>query len=142
MKLEKKWRVIVKPKSKYNFDDLQLAEVQSQDIHTITEMEEKYPQMTERFKELQEEQYSLFCKKQKDYGSQNISVGTKLETDEEVQMSLYGIWFRMHDKIQRAKNLIMQNDPAVKDEPLEDAFLDMSNYGIMATLVKEKIWGK
>jgi len=48
----------------------------------------------------------------------------------------------MHDKIQRAKNLIMQNDPAVKDEPLEDAFLDMSNYGIMATLVKEKIWGK
>ena len=132
----------MKPKSKYNSDDLQLAEVQSQDIHTITEMEEKYPQMTERFKELQEEQYSLFCKKQKDYGSQNISVGTKLETDEEVQMSLYGIWFRMHDKIQRAKNLIMQNDPAVKDEPLEDAFLDMSNYGIMATLVKEKIWGK
>ena len=109
---------------------------------TVFEMEEKYPTMTQRFKKLQAEQYILFCRKQKDYGSQNISVGTKLETDEEVQMSLYGIWFRMHDKIQRAKNLIMQNDPAVKDEPLEDAFLDMSNYGIMATLVKEKIWGK
>ena len=131
-----------KQKGKYSFDVSQLTEAQSQEIHTIMEVENKYPQMTERFKKLQEEQYSLFCKKQKDYGSSNISIGTKLETDEEVQLSLTGIWFRMHDKIQRAKNLIMQNDPAVKDEPLEDAFLDMSNYGIMATLVKEKIWGK
>lgn len=109
---------------------------------TVFEMEEKYPTMTERFKKLQAEQYILFCSKQKDYGSQNISVGTKLENDEEVQMSLYGIWFRMHDKIQRAKNLIMTSESAVENESLEDAFLDLSNYGIMATLVKEKIWGK
>ncbi len=31
---------------------------------------------------------------------------------------------------------------AVKDEPLEDAFLDVSNYGIMATIVKNGKWGK
>lgn len=115
---------------------------ESKENNTITEMENQYPIMTKRFKELQEFQYALFCRKQKDYGSQNISVGTKLETDEEVQLSLTGIWFRMHDKIQRAKNLIMRNDNAVEDEPLEDAFLDMSNYGIMAALVKEQVWGK
>lgn len=115
---------------------------ESKENNTITEMEKQYPVMTKRFKELQEFQYALFCRKQKDYGSQNISVGTKLETDEEVQLSLTGIWFRMHDKIQRAKNLIMRNDNAVEDEPLEDAFLDMSNYGIMAALVKEQVWGK
>ena len=108
----------------------------------VEEMESKYPIMTERFKKLQAEQYILFCSKQKDYGSSNISVGTRLENDEEVQMSLYGIWFRMHDKIQRAKNLIMTSESAVENESLEDAFLDLSNYGIMATLVKEKIWGK
>ena len=43
---------------------------------------------------------------------------------------------------QRAKNLIMRGSTSVVNESLEDAFLDMSNYGIMATLVKEKIWGK
>ena len=116
--------------------------MQDKEQNTIAAMENQYPEMTKRFKELQEFQYSLFCRKQNDYGSQNISVGTKLETDEEVQLSLTGIWFRMHDKIQRAKNLIMRSDNAVEDEPLEDAFLDMSNYGIMAALVKEKVWGK
>ena len=49
--------------------------------------------MTERLKELQAEQYELFCKKQHDYGSSNISVGTNLETEEEINLSLTGIWF-------------------------------------------------
>ena len=120
-------------------DDIIMTDIEAK---TVSEMEDKYPTMTKRFKKLQAEQYILFCRKQKDYGSQNISVGTKLENDEEVQMSLYGIWFRMHDKIQRAKNLIMTSESAVENESLEDAFLDLSNYGIMATLVKEKIWGK
>ena len=29
-----------------------------------------------------------------------------------------------------------------KDEPLEDAYLDVSNYGIMATIVGRGKWGK
>ena len=33
-------------------------------------------------------------------------------------------------------------DSAVKDEPLEDAYLDVSNYGIMATIVGRGKWGK
>ena len=47
----------------------------------------------------------------------------------------------MNDKLQRVKTLIMTGrDSAVKDEPLEDAYLDVSNYGIMATLVGRGKW--
>ena len=98
--------------------------------------------MTEAFKRLQKEQYELFCRKQHDYGSSNISVGTNLETPEEVDMSLKGLWFRMNDKIQRLKNLLMKQRESAVDEPMEDAFLDLSNYGIMATIVKLGKWGK
>ena len=63
--------------------------------------------MTGEFRRLQEEQYILFCHKQHDYGSGNISVGTQLQTEEEVLLSLTGLWFRMNDKIQRLKNLLM-----------------------------------
>ena len=31
---------------------------------------------------------------------------------------------------------------AVNGEPMEDAYLDVSNYGIMATIVKNGKWGK
>ena len=53
-----------------------------------------------------------------------------------------GLWFRVNDKVQRIKNLLMGNRESAVDEPLEDAFLDMSNYGIMATIVKNGKWGK
>jgi hypothetical protein len=95
------------------------------------------------FKKLQREQYELFLHKQHDYGPGNISVGTQLQTKEEVRLSLMGLFFRMNDKIQRVKTLLMNNrELAVKDEPLEDAFLDVSNYGIMATIVSRGKWGK
>ena len=108
----------------------------------VKEIEEKYPNMTKEFKKLQKEQYELFCRKQHDYDSQNISVGTQLETDDEIKLSLTGLWFRMNDKIQRLKNLLMNNIESAVDEPLEDAYLDVSNYGIMATIVKNRKWGK
>ncbi len=109
----------------------------------VTMMEEEWPQMTAEFRRLQREQYVLFLHKQHDYGPGNISVGTQLQTKEEVKLSLTGLWFRMNDKLQRVKTLLMNNrESAVKDEPLEDAFLDVSNYGIMATIVKNGKWGK
>ena len=37
----------------------------------------------------------------------NISVGTQLQTEEEIQLSLTGLWFRMNDKIQRLKTMLM-----------------------------------
>ena len=111
--------------------------------HPIVEqMEKEWPEMTGEFKRLQREQYELFCRKQHDYGPGNISVGTQLITEDEIKLSLTGLWFRVNDKVQRIKNLLMGNRESAVDEPLEDAFLDMSNYGIMATIVKNRKWGK
>ena len=109
----------------------------------VKQMEKEWPVMTEEFKRLQNEQYVLFLHKQHDYGPGNISVGTQLGTPEEIKLSLTGLWFRMNDKIQRLKNLLMSGRKnAVENEPMEDAFLDIANYGIMATIVKNGKWGK
>ena len=113
------------------------------EIHPIVDqMEEEWPEMTKEFKRLQREQYELFCKKQHDYGPGNISVGTQLQTQDEVHLALTGLWFRMNDKIQRLKTLLMTGRESAVDEPLEDAYLDVSNYGIMATIVGRGKWGK
>ena len=109
----------------------------------VQQMEHEWPEMTKEFKKLQKEQYELFLHKQHDYGPGNISVGTQLITDEEVHLSLTGLWFRMNDKIQRLKTLLMSGRKnAVENEPMEDAYLDIANYGIMATIVKNGKWGK
>ena len=113
------------------------------DEEIITSMENEWPEMTNEFKNIQREQYELFLFKQHDYGPSNISVGTQLQTDAEVKLSLQGLFFRMNDKIQRIKTLLLNGGKqAVKDEPLEDAYLDVSNYGIMATIVSRGKWGK
>ena len=111
--------------------------------HPIVEqMEKEWPEMTKEFKRLQREQYELFLRKQHDYGPGNISVGTMLQTQDEIHLSLTGLWFRMNDKIQRLKTMLMTKRESAVDEPMEDAYLDVSNYGIMATIVKNGKWGK
>ena len=118
-------------------------ETMNEDKTIVQQMEEEWPQMTSEFRRLQREQYELFLHKQHDYGPGNISVGSQLQTPEEVKLSLTGLWFRMNDKIQRLKTLLMgDREAAVNGEPMEDAFLDVSNYGIMATIVKNGKWGK
>ena len=115
----------------------------TESVHPVVEqMEKEWPEMTTEFKRLQREQYELFCRKQHDYGPGNISVGTMLQTSDEVHLSLTGLWFRMNDKIQRLKNMLMSKRESAVDEPMEDAYLDVSNYGIMATIVKNGMWGK
>ena len=111
--------------------------------HIVERMELEWPEMTEEFKKIQREQYVLFLHKQHDYGPGNISVGTQLQTEDEVHLSLTGLWFRMNDKIQRLKNLLMnKRESAVEGEPMEDAYLDVSNYGIIATILSRGKWGK
>ena len=113
------------------------------DLTVVEQMELEWPLMTQEFKKIQQEQYELFLFKQHDYGPGNISVGTQLQTSEEVKLSLTGLWFRMNDKIQRLKTLLMgDKKAAVNGEPMEDAYLDVSNYGIMATIVSRGKWGK
>ena len=102
---------------------------------------EKYPETSKMFQDIQFNQWELFCKKQKDYGPGNISVGTNLETDEEVKLALMGLWFKMNDKIQRLKQLVIHNQEP-ENESLMDSFMDLANYALIAQLVKKQVWGK
>ena len=116
---------------------------EQRDYDVIEQMEKEWPEMTKEFKKIQQQQYELFLHKQHDYGPGNISVGTQLQTPEEIKLSLTGLWFSMNDKLQRSKTLLMNDrESSGKDEPLEDAYLDVSNYGIMATIVVRDKWGK
>ena len=112
--------------------------------HPIVEqMEKEWPEMTGEFKRLQREQYELFCRKQYDYGPQNIAVGTILKTPEDIKLSLLGLWFRMNDKIERMKTLLLRNGVnSVEGEPVTDSFSDVSNYGVMAQVVARGKWAK
>ena len=109
----------------------------------IKHMEETYPEMTSEFKKIQRDQYELFCRKQYDYGPQNIAVGTILKTDDDIKLSLLGIWFRINDKVERIKTLLMRDGKnSVQDEPVTDSFSDVSNYGVMAQVVARGKWAK
>ena len=115
----------------------------SNNENVIDYMEETYPEMTSEFKKIQRDQYELFCRKQYDYGPQNIAVGTILKTPEDIKLSLLGIWFRMNDKIERMKTLLLRNgEHGVEGEPVTDSFSDVSNYGVMAQVVARGKWAK
>ena len=104
--------------------------------------ETNYPETTKEFKRILNEQYVLFCKKQKNYGPGNISVGTDCRTDNDVKLSLTGLWFRLNDKVQRLKQLIVLGYKDNVGESEEDTFQDLSVYGIIAQIVSAKKWGK
>lgn len=110
---------------------------------TTDRCEREYPILTEEFREIQKRQYDLFCAKMLSYGLGNIAVGTNLETPEEKRLSETGIWFRMNDKIQRLKQLVLLKveNPLV-DEGIEDAYKDLSVYGIIAQIVRKGSWKK
>jgi hypothetical protein len=101
----------------------------------------KYPETSKMFQDIQFTQWELFCKKQKDYGPKNISVGSNLETEEEVKLALTGLWFRLNDKLQRFQQIVMNNQEP-ENESLMDTFIDIGNYAIIAQLVQQKVWGK
>ena len=113
------------------------------DSDIVTMMEKEWPEMTAEFRRLQREQYELFLHKQHDYGPQNIAVGTALKNDEDKRLSLMGIWFRINDKVERIKTLIMRGDDgSLEDEGLVDSYSDISNYGVMAQVVASGKWAK
>ena len=110
----------------------------------ISSIEINYPIMMDRFKNITKEQYVLFCRKQYDYGSGNITLGGDLDDDEDRMLALTALVIRMNDKVNRLKNIILKHkgNNAVKGETYMDAFKDLSVYGIIAQLVAEKVWGK
>jgi curved DNA-binding protein CbpA len=123
---------------------VQINELSANDIHktAVQYCEDRYPKTCSEFKRIQQEQYVLFCKKQRNYGSSNISVGTNLESSDDVKLSLTGLWFRINDKIQRLKQLIVLGQRDEVGEAETDTFQDLSIYGVIAQLVSTKVWGK
>ena len=104
--------------------------------------EENYPQTTEEFKNILDEMYLTFCKKQRNYGPGNISVGTSLQTQDEVRLSLTGLWFRINDKVNRLKQMVVLGQPDEVGESIQDTYEDISVYGIIAQIVQRGKWGK
>ena len=113
-----------------------------QEEESVVYCEKEYPETCQEFKNIMAEQYVLFCKKQKNYGPGNISVGSDLRTDSDVKLSLTGLWFRINDKVQRLKQLIILGHKDEVGESELDTFQDLSVYGIIAQLVSKKVWGK
>jgi hypothetical protein len=81
------------------------------------------------YRELQE----ILVSKQVDYGPLNIWNAPGGATN--------GLMVRMSDKLERLKNLIY-NSIEPNNEALEDSFVDIANYAIIALMVERGIWEK
>jgi len=104
-------------------------------------LKEEYPTIYAGYMAVMEEQLELFSKKHLDYGMHNITAGTSLNTEDEREFALAGLWYRMSDKINRWKNLIIKNR-GPQNETIIDTFQDICNYAIIAQLVERKLWRK
>ena len=129
------------PTHKVVFNQIQNRIIE-QDDEAVKYCQKEYPETCDEFLNICADQYVLFCKKQKNYGPSNISVGTDLKTNGDVKLSLTGLWFRINDKIQRLKQLIILGHKDNVGESELDTFQDLSVYGIIAQIVSSKKWGK
>jgi hypothetical protein len=79
------------------------------------------------------ELFNILVSKQEDYGPLNIWNAPGGATN--------GLMVRMSDKLERLKNLIY-NSIEPNNEALEDSFVDIANYAIIALMVERGIWEK
>ena len=104
-------------------------------------IEAHYPETAKEFQRIQFEQWETFCKKQMDYGPSNISMGTGVGKAVNVKLATTALIVRINDKVQRLLNLVVTHNREAQNEPVEDAFKDLSVYGIIAQIVKSGKWG-
>jgi|TARA_R110000765_G_scaffold359621_1_gene449928 hypothetical protein len=102
-------------------------------------LKEEYPVIYQGYKDIVDEQFELFAKKHLDYGMHNVSAGTNLETAQEKEFAMTGLWYRLSDKVNRWKNMIISGRKA-ENETLIDTFQDITNYGIISQLVSRGMW--
>jgi hypothetical protein len=102
-------------------------------------LRDEYPTIHDAYEQIIYEQFDLFAKKHLDYGMHNVSAGTNLETADEMEFAMTGLWYRLSDKINRWKNMIISGRKA-QNESLLDTFQDITNYGIIAQLVSKGLW--
>ena len=105
-------KVISKKSKEHNFNP-QIVEPQYDEVlqydnpEVVAEMEKQWPEMTTEFKRIMFTQYELFCLKQSNYGPDYISVGSDLVKEEDRNVALTGLLFRLNDKVQRLKQLVV-----------------------------------
>lgn len=107
----------------------------------VEQLEKEYPTIAAGYRMIHQEQFELFSRKHLDYGMSNISAGTQLSNNEEKQFALTGLWYRISDKVNRWKNIIITKQQT-KNEALTDTYQDLVNYGIIAQLVERGLWKK
>jgi len=78
------------------------------------------------FKNVQDESFELFKKKNADYGNAFEEYGT------------IGILIRMNDKIKRAQTITNKKVTLVDTESLRDTLLDLHNYSALAITLLDK----
>lgn len=90
-------------------------------------------QFEEDAQKIYDELLSILVKKQIDYGPYNIWNAPGGATN--------GLMVRMSDKLERLKNLVYKSiEP--NNESLEDSFVDLANYAIIALMVQRGVWAK
>lgn len=102
-------------------------------------LKKEYPSIYDGYCNIMEEQLELFSKKHLDYGMHNITAGTSLANEEERSFALTGLWYRISDKVNRWKNIIITGRKT-QNETLIDTYQDLTNYGIIAQLVEKGMW--
>ena len=110
---------------------------------SVNVFEKEYPELSEEFKKIQQEQYEMFESKHLDYGLSNIALGGDIVNNEgDKKFSLTGLAIRLTDKVSRLRNLMVNGKNYVEGEGMEDTFIDISNYGIIGLLVGRNKWKK
>ena len=141
--MKKKKNISDKPVYQEYMDSIPTeSEGKMDDVDAMNYIEKEYPETAKEFHKIQFEQWSTFCKKQMDYGPSNIAMGTALKTKEDRRLSLIGLIVRINDKVQRLMNLVVKHNRDAQNEPVMDAFKDLSVYGIIAQIVDNGKWGK
>ena len=108
----------------------------------VKQIEAEYPETTREYLKIVAESYETFCLKQSNYGPSNISVGTSTRSEDDIKLSLTGLFFRLNDKISRIKQLIVLGKQDNVGEAVDDTFQDLGVYAIIAQIVKRGKWGR
>lgn len=116
-------------------------ELSKEKYRSVFTDESGYPDLDESLYQLLQEVFSLFVKKQRDYGPGNINA-----------FGEFGILVRTNDKIERLKNLYSKNsftqNPGEKvniptsNESVDDTWMDIATYAMIALLVRRGQWPK
>lgn len=113
------------------------TELYSRQIHAdsnATHSDTNWAEFELNVRDVMQELGDLLIKKHRDYGPKNISNSPYGATN--------GLVVRMWDKIARIVNLTKQGNVSAENEPLEDSFKDIANYGIIGLLVLRGKWDK